>query len=74
MQEDVENGYIFKLDDLRGKVRGFQNEAKRKLETALDASTANPPCMAVVIERLQDALQMISNFNVEHYSPNQAAK
>ena len=57
---EIIDGYIHSLGDLRGKVRRSSEDCQRKLETALDAARAEPPFMLCVIERLKDTLQSLN--------------
>ena len=58
--EETREGYQFKLDDLRGKVAGMlEDELSRWVQTAYDASSAEPPRLGVVRERLEDILKLV---------------
>jgi chromosome segregation ATPase len=57
---EIRNGYQHKLDELRGRIRGIlQGQLTRWLQTALDASHADPPWTQAIQERLEDALRLI---------------
>lgn len=57
---DTHDAYKTQLHDLRGKYRGaLQGELTRWLETALDASRADPPWIPAIQERLEDALELV---------------
>ena len=56
----LEDGYKRKMSDLRGRIGGMlDGQLTRWLETALDASRSDPPWIAAVTERLEDALALI---------------
>ncbi|MFP4438379.1 MAG: hypothetical protein ACLFVO_14135 [Chloroflexaceae bacterium] len=56
----IHNGYQHKLFQLQGRIRGtLQGQLTRWLETALDASRAEPPRSKVIQERLEDTLKLI---------------
>lgn len=57
---EIQASYQYKLDDLRGRVRGLlRGQLTRFLQTALDASRSEPPRTSVIQERLEDSLKLI---------------
>lgn len=57
---DIHNGYQYKLNELRGRIRGMlQGQLTRWLQTAFDASQSDPPWIVAIQERLEDALLYI---------------
>ena len=58
---EMENGYKFKLQDLRGNIRGLlSGRLKRMLEEALVAAQDEKPWMKAIQERLEMSIEMIN--------------
>ena len=57
---ELQDGFQHKLDTLRSRMRGvFNGELSRWLQTALDATQANPPFTGAIRERLEESLNLI---------------
>ena len=57
---NIRDGYRHQIYEMRERMRGvLQGQLTRWLQTALDASRANPPKAAVIEERVEDALKLI---------------
>lgn len=58
--EEIIDGYIFKIGDLKGRYRGLLQDQRRLLQEALDALDADPPYLKCVKERIETVLERIS--------------
>ena len=57
---EIRDGYQHKINELRGRIRGkLQGQLTRWLQTAVEASSSNPPFTDAIQERLEDALKLI---------------
>lgn len=60
LNADLRTEFRHRLDETRGRLRGlFGGELSRWLESAYEASTAEPPRTAVIRERLETAIAVI---------------
>lgn len=56
----VRDGYKHQIYELRERIRGvLEGQLSRWLQNALDASQSNPPWIAPIQERLEDALKLL---------------